>query len=257
MRLFGLLLLAGCPKSGGPPGPMGPGQEVEEGLPGWMTRGEEAQVTVVEELLETGNTMGALDVLRQMRAKGNDGPLVDLLQGVALRMDGVTSEAERLLLVAQKRLPKDARPSSELCILYADLQQLEQAIEACKRATEIDGHAPKAWNNLGFLLLASEKPAEALHAAERAIELDGTEPRYRNNLAMAQAALGREDLAFRTLQSTMSKADAAYMVGLVLERFEGQEGLEPPRVWYERALEYDPTHREAREASAGETPEEP
>jgi tetratricopeptide (TPR) repeat protein len=247
MRLLALLFLAGCPK-GGPAVPAGgPSQEIDEGLPGWMTRGEEAQIAVVEELLESGNTVGALDVLRQMRAKGNNSPTVDLLQGKALRIDGVTTEAERMLLAAQKKLTRDARPSSELCILYADLHQLEQAVAACQRATEIDRNAPKAWNNLGFLLLASERPDEALQAAERAIELDGGEPRYRNNLAMAQAALGREDIAFRTLQSTMSKADAAYMVGVVLERFERTE---PAQIWYERALQYDPTHREAQQAKA-------
>jgi tetratricopeptide (TPR) repeat protein len=163
-------------------------------------------------------------------------------QGAALRIDGVTSEAERLLLLAQKRMPKDARPSAELCILYADLQQIEQAIERCKRATEIDASNGGAWNNLGFLLLTAEQPAEALEAAERAIDIDGAEPRYRNNLAMAQAALGREDQAYRTLQSTMTRADAAYMVGVVVERFTG---LDDARPWYEKALSIDPNHPEA------------
>ena len=234
---------------------------VEDELPGWMTHKEEAQIVAVEKLLESGNTLGALDILRHMRADGKDSPTLDLLQGIALRKDGVTSEAERLLLLAQKKLNRDARPSSELCILYADTQRLEEAIAACKRATELDPNSPAAWNNLGFLLLASERPDEALLAAEKAIELDGTQERYRNNLGMAQAALGRSDMAFRTLQSTMSKADAAYMVGLVTERFAGQD---PARPWYERALKYDPTHREARDAISGRasppadvTPEEP
>lgn len=239
--------LLGCPKA--PPEPtMGPvtlgSREVEDELPGWMTRGEEARLAAAEELIKTGNTIGALDVLRQMRQDGYNGPRVDLFQGMALQKDGVMSEAERMLLAAQKKLPKDGRPSAELCILYADLARLDEAIANCKRATEIDSNSPSAWNNLGFLLLAAERPDEALLAAEHALELDGGQTRFRNNLGMAQAAVGREEIAFRTLQSTMSKADAAFMVGLVVERFTGHD---PARVWYEKALAFDPNHSQARE----------
>lgn len=247
-----LLALAGCPKQipGATVDPKGE-RIVEDELPGWMTHGEEARLVAAEKLIESGNTVGALDVLRQMRADGYTGPEVDLLQGMALLKDGVTSESERLLLSAQKRMPKDGRPSAQLCILYADTKRVEEAIAACKASTERDPGSSSAWNNLGFLLLSAERPKEALTAAEHAIELDGTQDRYRNNLGMAQAAIGQEEIAFRTLQSTMNKADAAYMVGLVLERFSGPD---PARSWYERALSFDPNHRQAREGLAA--PEE-
>ncbi|MEQ1504783.1 MAG: tetratricopeptide repeat protein, partial [Myxococcota bacterium] len=234
------LVLAGCAGRNVP-------EDAIEELPGWMTHGEEVRLTITSELLETGNTLGALDIIRQMRADGYDMPELDYLQGKALAIDGVSSEAERLLKVAQKRLPKDARPSAELCVLYADLQQIEDAVEACREATDIDPSNAAAWNNLGFLLLSAEEPEDALEAAEKAIDLDAGQPRYRNNLGMAQAALGRQDQAFRTLQSTMSRADAAYMVGLVVERFTGPDGA---RSWYERALEFDPNHAQAKQSLA-------
>lgn len=235
MKWFVSLLFVGCAKSGIP-------EDAIEELPPWRTHGEEVRIAVAKELLKTENTLGALDIVRQMRAEGYESPELDLLQGEALRIDGVTSEAERLLLLAHKRMPRDARASAELCILYADLQQIDQAIARCKRATEIDASNGGAWNNLGFLLLTAEQPTEALEAAEHAIDIDGAEPRYRNNLAMAQAALGREDQAYRTLQSTMTRADAAYMVGVVVERFGGIDGARP---WYEKALSIDPNHPEA------------
>lgn len=234
----------GCARNGIP-------EDAIEDTPSWREHGEEVRLEVTKELLETGNTLGALDIVRTMRSEGFDGPELDLLQGKALRIDGVASEAERLLITAQKRMPKDARPSAELCILYADINEVQKAIERCKRATEIDPSNGGAWNNLGFLLLSAEQPTEALEAAERAIDIDGAEPRYRNNLAMAQAALGREDQAFRTLQSTMSRADAAYMVGVVVERFAGMDGARP---WYDKALAIDPNHPEARSRTGDPVP---
>jgi Flp pilus assembly protein TadD len=216
---------------------------VEEGLPIWMTHGEEVRLEIVSDLLDSKNTGSALDILRSMRSDGFDGPLIDLYQGIALRLDGVTSEAERLLLLAQKRLRGDPRPSSELCLLYADDRRIEEAVEACERAAHVSGGEVEAdasvFNNLSFLLLSVGRNDEALDNAEHAVQLDGRDPMLRNNLALAQAAVGREEVAFRTLQSTMSKADAAYMVGLAVDRARGSDAAGP---WFDRALEIDPRH---------------
>lgn len=213
--------------------------EIGNGPPPWMTHGEEVRLAVVDNFLADGNTAMALDILRQMRVDGLDGPEVDLRQGIALRKDGVTSESERLLLLAQKRMKGDPRPHAELCILLADLQRLPEAIDQCREATRLSENDPVAWNNLSFLLLADSELDEALEAAEEAVRLDATVPLYRNNLGLVQAALGREDQAFRTLASTMGKADAAYMVGLAVER---AAGLDAARPWYDKALQHDPNH---------------
>lgn len=213
--------------------------EINNGPPPWMTHGEEVRLAVVDNFLADGNTVMALDILRQMRVDGLDGPEVDLRQGIALRKDGVTSESERLLLLAQKKMKGDPRPHAELCILLADLQRLPEAIDHCRQATRLSEDDASAWNNLAFLLLASSELDEALEAAEEAVRLDGTDPLYRNNLGLVQASLGREDQAFRTLSSTMGKADAAYMVGLAVER---SSDLEAARPWYDKALQHDPHH---------------
>ena len=81
-------------------------------------------------------------------------------------------------------------------------------------------------------------------AASEAVRLDGTNALYRNNLALAQAATGKTDQAFRTFHSTMRKPDAAYMVGLAVERFDGFADARP---WYERTLESNPDHKWARQ----------
>jgi len=210
--------------------------------------GLEVRIEVAKDLVDSGNTVGALDVIRKMRDDGIDSPELDLLQGKALRLDGVTEEAEKLLVQAQKKMPRDARPAAELCILYADDKQLDKAVDRCQKATALDSHNAKAWNNLGFLELANSRPEDALEAASKAVVLDSTEPRYRNNLGMAQAAIGHEEQAFHTFQSTMPRADAAYMVGQVVERFEGADQAAP---WYQKALDYDPRHELAQAAVDG------
>ncbi|HHO51840.1 MAG TPA: tetratricopeptide repeat protein [Deltaproteobacteria bacterium] len=219
-------------------------EDIEDGLPPWMTEGEEVRLAIAWDLIDSYNTLGALEIVRQMRSEGFSSPELDLLQGKALLLDGVTSEAERLLLAAQKRMPRDSRPPSELCVLYADEGRIEQALAQCQRAADLDDSNAKAWNNLSFLLLAAERARDAIKAAEQAVLLDGADPRYRNNLGLAQAALGRTEVAFRTLGSTMPQADAAYMVGLAVERFESYPQALP---WYERALESNPNHPGAQQ----------
>lgn len=219
-----------------------PDQPISEGLPPWLENGEEVRLGVARKWLDLGFTQGAMSIVSQMRADGSTLPELDLIQGQALLAEGVDSEAERLLLLARDRMSRDARPHTELCALYADQMRLAEAIVECQRAVKINENDAKAWNNLGFLLLAEERLEEAREAAQMAITLDGGSALYRNNLALIWAALGQDDLANRTLQTTMTKADAAWQVGQTVERFHGADNA---RVWYERAVEANPDHRDA------------
>ncbi len=222
-----------------------PNQEIADELPPWMTQGEQVRLDVAEKLLETENTIGALEILRAMRAEGYDTPELDLLQGKALRIDGLYEEAERLLLRADDKLRKDARPSTELCVLYADAGRVDEAIAQCRIAVERDDKNAQGWNNLGFLLLANGDPQESLEAIGRAVELDGTNSRFRNNLGLAQATLGRDEAAFRTFQSTLPRGLAAFNVAVALERADDIQGA---LAYYERALSIDPQLAEASAA---------
>ncbi len=223
-----------------------PNTEIADELPPWMTRGEEVRLDVAQKLLETQNTVVALEILRAMREEGYDTPEMDILQGKALRIDGLYEEAERLLVRADESLKKkDPRPASELCVLYADAKRVPEAIAQCRAAVTRDDGSAQAWNNLGFLLLAEGDPHEALDSVARAVELDGTNPRFRNNLGLAQATLGRDEAAFRTFQSTLPKALAAFNVGVALERADDIDGA---LAYYERALSINPQLAEASAA---------
>ena len=226
-----LVALAGCASRQLPP--------VSEGLPPWMEDGDEVRLGVAQKWLDLGFTQGALSIVSQMRADGSSSPELDLIQGQALLAEGVESQAEKMLIAARDRMGRDPRPHAELCVLYADQKRIAEAITECQRAVRIDDTDAKAFNNLSFLLLSDGRLEEAHEAAERANTLDGTSARYRNNLGIVQAAMGEPEQANRTLMSTMTKADAAFLVGQTTEHFHGANEA---RTWYERAVEANPDH---------------
>ena len=239
-----------------------PIEDIDDELPPWRTQGEKVRVEVAEKLLDMGNTYSALEILRTMRQEGFDTPELNLLQGRALRMEGLYGEAESLLRAADKKMRTDARPAAELCILYADAHAtrdtsiidaattdastsptlLQRAVAECQRVVEKAPNSAEGWNNLGFLLLSVDRGDEALTACGRAVELDGTSALYRNNLALAQATAGRNEAAYRTYLSTLPKAQAAYNVGVALERIANRDAAIE---YYGRAIAFDPQLSEA------------
>lgn len=234
-----LLFVSGCASGRRPPE-----EAIEDGLPPWQTRGLEARLDIARTFVEAGDSLSALEIIRQVRSEGLDSGELDLLQGRALAIDGVITEAERLLLAAAKRMPRDDRPPTELCLLYGEELEVTKAIEQCERATRLNEDNAKAWNNLGALLLTEARFAEAAEAAQQAVKLDGTTALYRNNLGLTQVARGRPELAFRTFQSTMGRADAACMVGVAASRFQD---LGEAEAWYRRAIEIEPDNSCAKQ----------
>lgn len=221
------------------------GRRVEE-VPRWMTEKQTVRLEIVRTLLDGGETNRALELLRLIRIDGVDDPDVDLLQGVALRQQGMAEESERLLLQSQARQPRDPEVYRELCVLYADFDDADQAITMCRRATELDEQDAKAWNNYGYLLLTVGSDAtEAMGALQKAVQLDATVARYRNNLGYAQAALGNHRAALRTFLTTGTPADAHYNVGTAFER---SGDTVTALTYYRRALKMDAEHLHAEEA---------
>ena len=222
-----------------------PRVETQEEIPRWMNERDGVRYALIEHFLEVHDTERALEIIRVLRDEGVHTPLLDLYQGIVLREQGMTEDALRLLEASRIGMRRDSRPHRELCVLYADLEQIDDAIAACDRAVNLDEKDAGAWNNLGYLLLAADRPTDAKDALEHAVDLDGTVARFRNNLGIAQAAAGLEDRALRTFMSTGSRADAHYNVGAAVERFATtDDALE----WYRRALEFDAAHDLATEA---------
>lgn len=216
-----------------------------EDAPRWMTEKNTVRLEIIRVLLDANDAPRALELIRMMRAEGLEQPELDVLQGVALRQQGLVEDSERLLLRGMAALPKVGEVHRELCVLYAEQQRLDEAVASCTRATELDEHDGAAWNNLGFLLLARGDAKDAKSCLENAVDIDSTNARYRNNLAYAHAAGGDHRAALRGFLTTGTPADAHYNVGTAFERAgDSTTAL----TYYRRALKYDAKHVSAEEA---------
>lgn len=216
-----------------------------EDAPRWMTEKNTVRLEIIRTLLDANDPGRALELVRLMRSEGVDQPELDMLQGVALRQQGMIEDSERLLLRGLASMPKNGEAHRELCVLYAEESRMEEALESCARATELDENDGAAWNNLGFLLLSEKDSAGAKNALQHAVDIDGTNARYRNNLAYAHAAGGDHRAALRTFLTTGTPADAHYNVGTAFERAGDQTTA---LTYYRRALKYDAEHLSADEA---------
>lgn len=220
---------------------------VVDELPPWAERPEEVKVEIAERLVFEKKQYGtALNLIGTLRKDGLSAPVLDLLQGICMREQGMFEESERLLLSARKRTPGDGRVHNALCVLYADQLRVDEAIDSCRKATRVDSDDASGFNNLAYLLLVSDQPEEALEAAQNAIDIDPTEARYRNNLGFIQARLGETKRAYKTFNSVGTPASAYYNVGVAYERFN--DDIEEAAVWYADALAVDPSHQPSLEA---------
>lgn len=238
-----MLAAAGCAARQAPP----ERAEIPRELPRWATDKQTVRHELARDLLEQGNTTLALDIIRDLRKELGNEPQLDLLQGMAMRDEGLHAEADRLLSAALDKMPRNAEAHEAMCVLRSDQKMLDAALDACRRATQLDPRRASAWNNLGFLLLSDGDLAGALAAIQKAVDIAPNEPRYRNNLGLAQAANGQARDALRTFASTGPRAVAHYNVGAALERFgDTTEAL----VHYDQALKFDPQLEPARAAVA-------
>ncbi len=233
------------------------GRQVEE-APRWMTDKQTVRMDIVRTLLDARDTLRALELIRMMRADGLDSPRLDLLQGVALRQQGMLEEAERLMRKAESDMPKNGEVKREISVLMSDFGRNDEAVAACQSSTDLDPQDAKAWNNYGWLqLTANDDAAAAKSALQRAVEIDATQARYRNNLAYAQVAAGDHRAALRTFMTTGTPADAHYNVGTAFER---NGDATTALTYYRRALTMDRDHLRADEAvkrlTPADTPEE-
>ncbi len=236
------LLLAGAPlaAAAGDDAESRPPWETQEGRV--ATRLDLARV-----LIEGGNAEAALTLLAQLRKEGVRDPRLDVLQGRALRLMGLTDDAREVLVAAVKRHPRDAEAHDQLGILDLDAHDLDAAIARFERARALDPDNPDYANNLGFALLAAGRAHEAVPPLREALRLDPTRARIRNNLGFALVADGHPDEAWRVFRAGGDEAGARYNLGLGLELAGDLDGA---RAQYARAVELRPGFAAAREALA-------
>lgn len=247
--LLALALASGCV-------PRHPGIEAAP-APAYATASGRNQVRldVAEALLDDGKPGRARQVLALAVEEGADPHEVALLQGRAMWMEGLSEEAEVLLLKARRGMPKDARPYSLLGLIHADSGRVDEAIADYREVTRLDPQDAAGWNNLGFLLLSQGNYDEARQALSRAVTLDGTNPKYRTNLGFALAGVGRHNEALQAFRGVGSEADAQANLALA---FELSGDPQKASVHYRKALDENPVHKAALDGlerlDQGETP---
>lgn len=178
----------------------------------------EVRLKMAEMLIDKGQTAEARALLEAVIEEGGARKgEIDLLQGKALAMEGLTGAALERLDAARKAMPRDARPMRAIGLVQADEGHIDEALASFERATELDGSDAATWNNYGFLLMSAKRYQDARVALERAVTLDGSVPRFRRNLGFTLAALGRDREALAALRGAGPEADAQTDLALAYE----------------------------------------
>ncbi|MGL4393697.1 MAG: tetratricopeptide repeat protein [Brevinema sp.] len=101
------------------------------------------------------------------------------------------SKAERAFREALQTGVEEAGAYSALGAIFFERNMIDQALDALKKALDIDPNYPGALNNLGFILSQSKKDiAKGIESCKRAIDLDPKSAAYRDSYAMALSSNG-------------------------------------------------------------------
>jgi tetratricopeptide (TPR) repeat protein len=139
-----------------------------------------------------------------------------------------------------------AQAHNELGDVYLALERRSEALDAYRRATELDPTFALPWNSLGNLYRVDKRPADAEQAYRRAIELDPDLAWPYHSLALLEAQRGNYLQAVPLYQQALARhrrdADRAVSwhhlgeVYAVLERFGEAEQA------YQQAVALDPAY---------------
>ncbi len=244
------------------------------------------------------NRLGeALDVLAQAERIAPDSPQVLNTKGIILYSLGNLEDARTTLERASTLAgagnsvlsrSEQSRVQVNLGRVYRDLDQLEQARNAFRRAVVFDPTSTSAHNNLGNIhfrlgncadaeyelaqastlspnslsavsqlaiaMFECDSVAASLPHFERAVELEGavlTPPLY-TYLARVYLQVGRIDDAVRRAQQGAllppESAEAHYHLGQAYQSRGASDDVDAARQEYQRALELNPAFSEAEQA---------
>lgn len=199
---------------------------------------------MAREALGRGQHRAALDLLGELYREVPEDAEVLLMRGVALREQGLFSEAETELAEAVRLAPEEAAIHAAYGVLLDQTGRGEEALEHHRQASELDpGNA--AWlNNLAFSSFAQGKTAAAVESYRKALRLAPNDARIRNNLGFAYARQGDFTLAAEQFRRAGVPAEAANNLGCA---YELQGNLAQAFEHYLQALRLDPSSAAVRQ----------
>jgi arylsulfatase A-like enzyme/Flp pilus assembly protein TadD len=160
---------------------------------------------------------------------------------------GQFTDAVAVLQSGAAEVPTDANLPEREGEAWRRLKRLDEAIRCYERVVSLAPDDALARVRLGELYRDSGATGKAVTLLERAVELAPRQASYWNSLGMILGGAGRLDDAERAFRRAaeldQGHAQYAYNLGLALQRLGSAEST----VWFERALERDPSFAPARE----------
>ncbi len=158
-------------------------------------------------LAEAGDATAAIEVLRPL-AGGTD-PRFDLALATALTEAGRGAQARSVLERILTADPDHPGAWEQLGLVALRERRWQDAREHARRALELNDRLPRAWNNLGVACYQSADVEGALAAWQRAVELEPGLFDALYNLGTKALELGREEQARAALRGFVDGAPAA------------------------------------------------
>jgi tetratricopeptide (TPR) repeat protein len=103
-------------------------------------------------------------------------------EGETLYKEGKLPEAEQFYIKAAANHPGDAKVYARLGLLYLQMKNYSDAIEALKVASKLDKYNPSRYYNLALAYSGNKDTQKAISAVREAITLDPVTPKYRQLL---------------------------------------------------------------------------
>lgn len=158
--------------------------------------------------------------------------------GMEAQMSNKFPDAERHYKQALRLNPRHSIATQNLAVLFAQMNQVNEALLTIERASMLDGVNPIIYANRAFMCLEADRIDEALEAARKGVEMaPTTETRLALALTLATAGIPKQaiDLYNEILDSTPKHIQAAPNACFVqtLVNLTPEDLLRQRKRWYQ------------------------
>jgi tetratricopeptide (TPR) repeat protein len=175
-------------------------------------------------------------------------PVISLNEnGTHLAKAGEMQKAEENFLKAIELDPHHPQSYHNLGILQAAQQRTKEAIKNLEKLIELEPDNAEHYCNLGIVYYLEGSYYESELSFSKALEIDNDHPDTLFNLGKLLFNLERTDEAMSLIERfhnmDNSNAEAMYVLGMCFRKKNDKENA---KLYWEKALDIDPDHRQVR-----------
>jgi cytochrome c-type biogenesis protein CcmH/NrfG len=174
------------------------------------------------------------------------GALVAVLGALTWQQAGIYRDLETFWRDTLAKNPDCWLAHNNLGLLLASQRRLEEAMEHCQKAVQINPNNFESLNNLGNILAARGRFDEAIENYYQAIQINSNSAETLVNLGAALATKGRFDEAiensYKALQINPNNSEALYTLG---NAFAAKGRFDEAIKNYRQAIQINPNHYNA------------